>query len=223
MVGALKDNDAAEKAGAVYVFTRSNGDTWTQASAKLYASDANKGDFFGSCVSLFENTALVGAYLREDDGKYAAGSVYVFIRTSASDLTWSEQGTKLSAPTSEIGGYFGVSVSLYGDSALIGSHGKDDVKSDAGVVYLMTRSPDGSTWTHQLILSASDAAENDSFGVSVSLYGTTALIGARFDDDKGINTGRVYVFEPPIPLLLLHLLLHLLLRATLLHLPRTAS
>ena len=55
LVGALKDNDAAEKAGAVYVFTRSNGDTWTQASAKLYASDANKGDFFGSCVSLFEN------------------------------------------------------------------------------------------------------------------------------------------------------------------------
>ena len=154
LVGALKDNDAAEKAGAVYVFTRSNGDTWTQASAKLYASDANKGDFFGSCVSLFENTALVGAYLREDDGKYAAGSVYVFTRTSASDLTWSEQGTKLSAPTSEIGGYFGVSVSLYGDSALIGSHGKDDVKSDAGVVYLMTRSPDGSTRECDRIFSA---------------------------------------------------------------------
>ena len=91
--------------------------------------------------------------------------------------------------------YFGVSVSLYGDSALIGAHGKDDVESDAGVVYVFTRSPDGSSWTHQLKLSASDAAENDHFGISVSLYGTTALIGARFDDDKGVNAGRVYVFE----------------------------
>jgi hypothetical protein len=161
----------------------------------LYASDANAGDFFGSCVSLFENTALIGAYLQDDGEKYAAGSVYAFTRTSISSLTWTQQETKLRAPLSEIGGYFGVSVSLYGDSALIGAHGKDDVESDAGVVYVFTRSPDGSSWTHQLKLSASDAAENDHFGISVSLYGTTALIGARFDDDKGVNAGRVYVFE----------------------------
>ena len=195
LVGALKDDDEAEKAGAVYVFARSSEEKWTQASAKLYASDANAGDFFGSCVSLFENTALIGAYLQDDGEKYAAGSVYAFTRTSISSLTWTQQETKLRAPLSEIGGYFGVSVSLYGDSALIGAHGKDDVESDAGVVYVFTRSPDGSSWTHQLKLSASDAAENDHFGISVSLYGTTALIGARFDDDKGVNAGRVYVFE----------------------------
>ena len=40
----------------------------------------------------------------------------------------------------------------------------------------------------------SDAASSDNFGISVSLYGNTALIGASGDDDKGSDSGKVYVF-----------------------------
>jgi len=52
----------------------------------------------------------------------------------------------------------------------------------------------GTTWTQQQKLLASDEAEGDVFGYSVSLSGDTALIGAKWDDDKGESSGSVYVF-----------------------------
>lgn len=44
-------------------------------------------------------------------------------------------------------------------------------------------------------LTATDAAAVDQFGVSVALSGTTALVGARLDDDGGIDSGSAYIFE----------------------------
>ena len=46
------------------------------------------------------------------------------------------------------------------------------------------------TWTEQAKLYANDPASSDYFGISVSLYGNTALIGASGDDDKGSGSGR---------------------------------
>ena len=73
--------------------------------------------------------------------------------------------------------YCGVSVSLHGDTALIGAHGDDDKGSYSGSVYVFIRS-NGLTWTQVEKLIASDAVASDYFGGSVSLYGDTALIGA---------------------------------------------
>ena len=42
-------------------------------------------------------------------------------------------------------------------------------------------------------LTASDAAAEDLFGGSVSLFGDTALVGAPFDDDTGTWSGSAYV------------------------------
>ena len=55
---------------------------------KLYADDAvsdGQGfdDQFGCSVSLYGNTALVGAYGDDDNGKTDSGSVYVFTRSSS--------------------------------------------------------------------------------------------------------------------------------------------
>ena len=49
------------------------------------------------------------------------------------------------------------------------------------------------------IRDRSDAAAGDRFGVSVSLDGNTALIGAYYDDNNGSNSGSVYVFKAPPP------------------------
>ena len=45
-------------------------------------------------------------------------------------------------------------------------------------------------------LTASDGAASDNLGYSVSISsdGTTALIGAYLDDDKGADSGSAYVF-----------------------------
>ena len=134
-------------------------------------------------------------------------------------VKWVEQTMKLIAPDSTRSDLFGSSVALYGNTALIGAVGDDENATSAGSVYIFTRQASGasslsnvSLWIGQTKIYASDPKAGDMFGNAVSLYGDTALIGAFQDDDKGINTGRVYVFKAPPPRLrrpLLHLHLHL--------------
>ena len=118
---------------------------------------------------------------------------------SSTDGTFTQQ-SKLYASDAATGDYFGLPVSLYGDTALIGAPGDDNnSKTDSGSVYVFTRSGiDDGTFTQQSKFHASDAAVEDLFGISVSLYGDTALVGAIYDDDNGqSNSGSVYVFKAP--------------------------
>jgi len=118
-----------------------------------------------------------------------SGSVYVFTR---SGTTWTQQA-KLIATSATGPDYFGNSVSLDSSTALIGAYNGDDNGSNSGSAYIFTRS--SSTWTQQAKLVASDSAEGDNFGVSVSLSGSTAFIGAYNDDDYGLDCGSAYVFK----------------------------
>ena len=170
--------------GSAYVFTRT-GTTWTQ-QAKLLASDGAIGDYFGYSVSLAGDTALIGAICDDDNGDNS-GSAYVFTRTGT---TWTQQ-QKLLASEGATNDQFGISVSLYADTALIGAY-LDHDNDFTGSAYVFTRN--GTTWTQQAELHASDGAWNDRFGWSVSLSDNTALIGALYDDDSGVDSGSAYVF-----------------------------
>ena len=124
--------------------------------------------------------------------------MYVFTRSSV-DGTFTQQ-SKLHASDAAVTDHFGTSVSLYGDTALIGATGDDDNgKTDSGSVYVFTRSStDNGMFTQQSKLHANDPARDGHFGRSVSLYGDTALIWARYDDDNSkSNSGSVYVFKAP--------------------------
>ncbi len=172
--------------GSAYVFTRS-GATWSQ-QAKLTASDAVAYDQFGISLSLSGDTVLIGAY-KDDDGGESSGSAYVFTRSGA---IWTEQ-QKLTASDAAADDYFGWSVSMDGDTALIGAcrDDDDDNGTNSGSVYVFTRS--GAIWSRQVKLTASDAAAYDVFGKSVSVDGGTVLIGASGDDDKGEDAGSAYI------------------------------
>ena len=134
---------------------------WTEIQ-KLLASDGAASDYFGYSVSLDGDTALIGAYDDDDNGD-DSGSAYVFTRTGT---TWTQQA-KLLASDGAAGDHFGSSVSLSGDTALIGAIGDDDNGVDSGSAYVFTRT--GTTWTQQAKLLASDGAAEDYFGCSVSL------------------------------------------------------
>jgi hypothetical protein len=194
LIGAALDDDNGVDSGSAYIFTRS-GITWTQ-QAKLLASDGAAGDQFSRwAVSLDGDTALIGAEGDDDNGG-DSGSAYVFIRTGT---TWTQQA-KLLASDGAAGDYFGNSISLSGDTALIGAPTDDDKGTNSGSAYVFTRS--GTTWTQQQKLLASDGAAGDQFGYPVFLSSDTALIAALNDDDNGINSGSAYVFqevnEPPL-------------------------
>ena len=103
--------------------------------------------------------------------------------------------TKLTADDAAEGDYFGFSVSVSGDHALVGAWGDDDAGPLSGSAYVFERDAGGS-WSQVAKLTASDAAESDFFGRSVSVSGDRTLVGAYFrDDDAGLESGSAYVFE----------------------------
>jgi uncharacterized repeat protein (TIGR01451 family) len=187
VVGAVRDVPPFGP-GSAYVFVRS-GTTWSQQQ-KLLASDGAQGDFFGQSVSVSGDTVVVGAYRDDTPAGVDAGSAYVFVR---SGTTWSEQ-QKLVASDGAQGDLFGNSVSISGDTVVVGAYGDDTpAGSFAGSAYVFVRS--GTSWTQQQKLLASDGAQNDHFGFSVSISGDTVVVGADGDDTPaGGDAGSAYVF-----------------------------
>lgn len=185
LIGAYKEGDNGNDAGAAYLYTLSGG-IWSE-EAKLLASDGAFSDEFGYSVALSGDTAVVGAHSNDDNG-LNAGAVYVFVHTGN---VWSEQA-KLVAADTAAGDDFGFSVAVDGDTILVGAP-RDDVNGGAsGSAYLFTRT--GGVWSQLAKLTATDGATSDYFGNSVALAGGTAIIGARFDDDNGSDAGSAYVF-----------------------------
>ncbi|MCZ6739421.1 MAG: PKD domain-containing protein [Actinobacteria bacterium] len=154
---------------------------------KLTAADATADDRFGVSVAISGDTVVVGAVF-DDDAGLSSGSAYVFVR---SGTTWSEQA-KLTASDATAFDFFGFSVAISGDTALVGAENDDDAGPQSGSAYVFTRS--GATWTQQAKLTAADATADDQFGFSVAISGDTALVGVHFDDDAGPSSGSAYVF-----------------------------
>jgi len=189
-IGAVYDDHAgAEDAGSAYVFVYSNG-AWMQ-QAKLIASDAAAGDYFGWSVVLDGGTAVIGAIWDDHAGGTDAGSAYAFVRSGAA---WAEQA-KLAPSSAAAGDCFGFSVALDGDTALIGARDDDHAGgTNAGSASVYARS--GDVWARQVTLIASDAAAEDRFGLSVALDVDTAIIGAAGHDHAGgTDAGSAYVFS----------------------------
>ncbi len=155
--------------GAVYAFVQT-GTNWTQ-QAKLIPPDVSSADGFGSAISVNGETALIGSPLKASQ----QGAVYVFVR-SATDGTWSQQA-KLTGASG--GTSFGKSVSLSGDTAVIGA---------SNTAYVFLRS--GTSWTQQATLAGADTAAGDNFGSPVTVDGDTAVVSAPNKN----ATGAAYVF-----------------------------
>jgi hypothetical protein len=152
--------------------------------AKLLASDGAAGESFGKSVSISGTAAIVGAWFDDDNGSQS-GSAYLF------DTVTGLQIAKLLASDGAVNDLFGVSVSISGTTAIVGAIGDDDNGVDSGSAYLF----DTVTGLQIAKLLPSDGAASDGFGVSVSISGTTAVVGAQNDDDNGTNSGSAYLFD----------------------------
>jgi hypothetical protein len=90
--------------------------------------------------------------------------------------------------------YFGYSVAICGDIAVVGAPLDNANGADAGAVYVFRR--DGVAWVEQAKLLASDAAPaGDYFGWSVDIDSDVIVVGADHDDPNGISSGAAYVFR----------------------------
>ncbi|MEW6745311.1 MAG: hypothetical protein AB1486_21375 [Planctomycetota bacterium] len=169
--------------GAAYVY-RFDGTHWVEEQ-KLTASDGVEYDWFGGSISLSRDVALIGA-VRDDA---SAGSAYVF---RFDGTNWVEE-QKLTASDGAAWDYFGTSVSVSGDVAVIGADNGFGALRDSGVAYVCRF--DGTTWREEQKLMPDDGATGDQFGCSVALTGDMALIGAQGDDDGRPAAGATYVYR----------------------------
>jgi hypothetical protein len=168
--------------GAAYVFTESGG-VWSE-SQKLTASDGAAYDNFGNGVALSGTTVIVGAPDAAVNGNTAQGAAYVFTESNG---RWN-QTQKLVADDGTASNEFGTSVSVQGNTALVGAiqllHGP-------GAAYVFTNS--GGTWSQAAKLIASGGS--GAFGDAVRVDGSNALIGAQLSGVGGnMDQGAAFVF-----------------------------
>ena len=110
----------------------------------------------------------------------------MFTRVTAGDLTsgWT-QVAKLTADDGAASDWFGNSVSIDGDTVVVGANDDDDKGSSSGSAYVFTRLTAGdlaSDWTQVAKLTAGDGAAMDRFARALSFDGDTVVIGAYGDD-----------------------------------------
>jgi len=166
--------------GAAYIF-RWDGSSWVEEE-QLFVPG---GQYFGWSVSVSGNVAVIGDPFAVEDGLY--GSAYVY-RWDGSSWGY-EQTLRAADEDDEDDDAFGLSVSVSGNVILVGSPHHDDFFGSAYVFRW-----NGSSWVQEEKLIASDRLVVDAeFGISVSISGDVALVGA-WRDGADVS-GSAYIFR----------------------------
>lgn len=201
-VNGNQNDNSVSSAGAVYVFVKT-GNTWSQ-QAYLKSASPDSHDEFGASLAIEGDTLAVGDWSDDsgsvgvngnpaDDTMPGAGSVYIFARSGS---TWSQQAyLKASNPDQQDS--FGISVALSGNTLVVGAEAEDSGATgvggnqadnsaiDSGAAYVFVRN--GTTWSQQAYLKASNTAAGDAFGHSVGLSGDLVVVGAAREDSNATS------------------------------------
>ena len=164
--------------GAVTVLERT-GSSWNEQQ-ELAPADLTLGDDFGWSMAIDGNTLIIGAPMQNT----RTGAAYVFTKSGS---TWSLQ-QKLLASNAGVYDYFGVSVDIAGDTAVIAASGEDTSVSGSGAVYVFERN--GSTWTEKQLFKQDNPSNNDTTR-KVAISGNIIVASSWHPDNFA---GSAYVF-----------------------------
>jgi hypothetical protein len=197
--------------GAAYVFVKPS-DGWRDMTqtAELTSSDGAWGSFFGFSVSISRHTVLVGANNAYVNGRYQ-GAAYVFEKPESG---WANmtQTAKLTASNASVTSNFGFSVSISGNTAVVGD--PDEAvggNQNQGAAYVFVKpTPAWRDMTQTaeltvsngkadvpLVPSATRRSRNttaDNLGWSVFVSGDSVVAGAP---GHNYGTGAAYIFHKP--------------------------
>ena len=198
--------------GAAYVYLNTGGGQWVlQQYLKASNNDAN--DQFGSAVTISGDTLAVTAVNESsnatgvngnqfDNSASQSGAVYVFQRAGAA---WGQQAY-IKASNTGTGDMFGTSVAISGDMLVVGApHEHED---NLGAAYTFVR--DGTAWSQDTILEASNSTSRGTFGNAVAVSNGTVIVGGLDNSNAtgvngdqsnllAMNSGAAYVFATPAP------------------------
>jgi FG-GAP repeat len=215
---ALTDTNASGS-GAAYILERDPSNGAWRVEAFVKAPAVSSGDYFGGQVSISGDHAVVGARGEDssvsgivvnptgsetallDAGAPNSGAAYIFERNPATRI-WAVTAF-VKAPAVSIESYFGDSVSVSGDRAVVGAPFEDSGvpgivmnptgsepsltngnAPHSGAVYILERSFLTGTWTVVAFVKAPAVGTNEYFGASVSVSDGLAIIGAAFEDSN---------------------------------------
>jgi hypothetical protein len=189
VVGAYRDDSAAENAGTSYVYQLSGGVPGTLVATPDKPVPA-VADYFGNAVAVSGNRVLVAA-LHDDRGDNESGCTYVYDLASPTPDTFA---FALDNPVSGSLDRFGTSVAIDGNILAIGSPGSDAGASAAGKVSVHDLSASKPT---AILASLEDPAPDvdGNFGAAVAMSGNLVVVGSPGDDEGSEDAGRVYVYN----------------------------
>ena len=173
--------------GVVRAYQRSASGAWVQRSS-FQPADGVESDRFGATIAFKGGRALIGApnwSVGGDSKTEGVGRVYEF---RLQDGEWRQTGVLDSRI--EQGANFGLSISMQGDLAVIGSPGSGE---GHGAAFLFHRDPVSDTWVEGSRLSAFTSIAGDRFGDAVALDGNEVWVGAPAP--RGNDTGTVYLYR----------------------------
>jgi hypothetical protein len=208
VIGSPNDDDDYENSGSIYVYYGSSVGLDLDSEVKIYPSDRDTSDRFGSALATAGDLnndgygdVLIGAPYALDN----QGSVYVFYGSATGLMT--TESLKITASDANNAEYFGKSVAGVGDingdghgDLLIGAPYDDSSGSDSGSVYIYYGSDTGGFIEQKLV--AFDGDHNDRYGSALSASGdldgdgfADVVIGSGVvDGDKIEDVGAAYVY-----------------------------
>ena len=187
--GALLDDETATDAGAAYIFVHDGMGGWTQ-EFKLLSSDGALDDQLGRSVDIDGLRAIAGAP-NDDDGGDRTGAAYIFLGDGVGG--WTEEA-KLVAPDAFPIEFFGTSVGLQGDIAVVGTPNSNAGAANGGAAYVF-RHDGGGTWSFEQKLIPSDPETEARFGTTVAIDSDFIVVGSTNKTGNATDSGAVYVFR----------------------------
>lgn len=181
VIGARNATGPEPRAGAVYVYSRTGDETFVEY-ARLISPSPVGGGRFGTSVAINSSHLIIGED-HEQTERSLAGKAWVF----AFDGTNWVSEAELSSVAMQPSGIVGSTVTIDGDTALVGSPGHDD---GAGAAFRFDRT-DGS-WGFTQAITAPENGAN--FGSSVAITDSELYIGASSATGVEPASGAVYVF-----------------------------
>jgi hypothetical protein len=170
---------------SVYVYERTGVNTWGNET-EIQATVTEANDKYGHDIAMSGDYLVVGAFSRTVGP--SSGAAYIYRRTGGNN--WGEELEISDSGSTR----FGISVSIDGDFLAVGADLDSGGGSNRGAVYVYERTG-LNTWGNATKITASDAADDDRFGLYVSINGDYLVVGAPDRDSGGSNRGAAYVYE----------------------------
>ena len=197
VAGAYGDDSGEIYSGAAYIFQKDVGgiNNWGQIK-KIKGSDTGNPDSFGQNVAISDDYIIVGAWQKPTvTYEGFAGAAYIFRKDEGGINNWGEVQKIIASDTQEAI-FFGYSVSISGDYAVVGAWGVDTGGNNTGAAYVFHKDEGGiNNWGEIQKIQASDKDINDSFGISVAISGDYAISGAPQEGTSGNWKGSAYLFR----------------------------